>query len=257
MSGLVIHYDWLSFQNHKIKISDLRKSLKWIECLVNILDPSLHLQVIPFENWWFKIRFENIAENVIGGLVLAWIVWLISFFSHTQGGPYTVDVTNSTWNGDVNIININGNWHTFNQSLLPTIRQDNIRNCLQQICAPLSQSDDYVEIYDSNESSQVWIIKYEDKGFYEKPVWEEKNNFTIRGWIYEINYKQKTFRVQIHEGYSFNVSLLENIEITSISRYADTEAIELSWSIKMSKEGKILSMKLYGFREVQTSLPIK
>ena len=257
MNDLIIHYDGSSFENHKMKIRDIQKALKWIECLVKIIDSSLELEVTPFENGWFKIKLQNVAEQVMWSLVTAAILWAIAFFYHTQGESYTVDVTNSTWNGDVNIININGDWNIFHQSLLPIIREDSTRNCLQQICAPLSQTDDYVEINNPNETPQIWVIKYEDKQFYDKPTWEEKNNFTIRWWIYEINYKQKTFRVQIHEGYSFNVSLSENIDITAISSYADTDALELTWSIKMNKQGKILSMKLYEFREVQTSLPLR
>jgi hypothetical protein len=51
-----------------------------------------------------------------------------------------------------------------------------------------------------------------------------------------MNYKQKTFRVQIHEGYSFSVTLAENLNIADIKNFADTDALEITGSVKMSRE---------------------
>jgi hypothetical protein len=226
---------------------------------VKIIDPSIELVVTPFENWWFKINLGNVADNVIWWVIILGITSVIAFFTHTGGEAYTVDVSHSTMNGDINIVNIQWEWHIFHQSILPIVREDKTRKCLQQICESLNQEDDYVAIENKDVNLElVWSgkITYEEKWIFDKPIWEEKNNFTIRWWIYEMNYKQKTFRVQIHEGYSFSVTLAENLNIADIKNFADTDALEITGSVKMSREWKILSMKMYSFSEAQIRMDI-
>ena len=212
MEQFILHYDGSSFEWHKISLHDLTRSLRGVEWLVKIIDPSVTLTVTPFENGGFKVNLSNVADNTIGWLIAAAVISAITFFSHTASEPYTVDLSNSTMNGDVNIVNISGVWHTFHQSILPIVREDKTRKCLQQICE------------------------------------------SVRWWIYEINYKQKTFRVEIHEGYSFSVSLAEGLELSDIASYVDTDALEITGNVKMSRDGKILSMKMFSYREAQSRM---
>lgn len=253
---IVLHYDGPSFDG-KMNLASLNDALKWFQDLVKTIDPKVNFEVLPFEQGSFKIKLSNIAEGTISWIVAGIVILVVQFYLHTEGEPYKIDLTNSMVSGDVNIVNINWEWHIFNQAILPIIRHEWTKKSLEKISKPLSYENDKL-IYEEKED---WIkkeveITYAQKAFFQKNDLEEKNNFTLRWWIYEMNFKKKTFRVQLWNGHSFNVSITTNLDFSKIAPYANTSSLELIWSIKMDRDGRILAMKLYDYNIVQTNLDV-
>ncbi len=252
MEQILLHYKWTSF-DWKIELWELANALKGFENLVKILDINVKLDVIALEKWSFQIKLspKNITEWVIIGVIVLWIQFLV----FTKWDPYKVDLSNSTFNWDVNIVNINWETQTFNKSILPYVRNDNFVKNIQKVSSPLIFWDDILEIENTNNDIKNSVeIKQEYKEYFSISSNKEENNFTIRWWIYEINYKTNKFRIELNNWKSFVVSLSDNIKITDISKYVNTNSLELTWSIKMDKDWNILSMKLFSFNEVQSSI---
>lgn len=255
MEEIIVSYEWPSFVDHQISIRQLRTALWWLDLFVKTIDPTVSIYIEPFSEWSFKFKF--LTKKELSDAKVQIITWLffvfINFYTFTWGDNYTVDLANSQVMWDVNIVNINWDIHSFSKEILPLVKNSELKKATQKIISPLSGVDDKM-IFSDNENNLVCKIDYLEKESFLKNQMQEHDQFIVRWRIYEINFKQKSFKVESSFWYSFNVSLSDDLKIESVYPWVNTNSLELIWQVKMDIDGKILSMVLYDFRVIAPRL---
>jgi hypothetical protein len=247
----MISYQGESFIDNQISVKQLKIALQWIEWFIKEINQNSIVYIEPFEkgSFKFKVSIKNIVENSISGILSSIVV----FYLFTHGESYKVDLTNATINWDINIININWDTKLFSKDILPILQNQELKKATKKIINPLWKIWDEL-VFSDKQNNLVSKITYDEKENFCKDYIKEQNQFRVRGWIYEINLKQKSFKVESSLWYSFNVNLADNIKIEDILNWLNTNSLELIWQVKIDINWKITNMILQDFEVVEPRL---
>lgn len=249
---LTLTYQWSSFDN-KIEINSLKEALNWIRQIWKQFDNKIEIYILPFENGSFKFwikDYKDIYKNVIWWVITAWVSGLIGLTIFTKWEEYKIDVSNSTINWNIIIINNNWEKREFSQSVLPYVWNTKINDWLKKIVSPLNNNDD--ELILNSPWHEIAKILYTDKqNFINK---ETEDLLKIRWFIYEMNIKRKTFKVLLASWDYFMVKVPDKINIWDIQPYLWSDSLELEWKIIKTITWEIKKMNLYWFSEIQQIL---
>lgn len=259
MEEIIVSYEWPSFVDHQISIRQLRTALHWLDLFVQIVDPSVFVYIEPFAEWSFKFKFltkkdgrDIMVQSVAWG-ISGLFVSFVTFYAFTWWEKYTVDLSNSQIMWNVSVVNIDWGTQFFSKDLLPFVQNLELKKATQKIISPLSVSDDKF-VFSDSESDIMCTIDYSGKESFNKEYIQEHSEFIVRGRIYEINFKQKSFKVESSLWYSFNVNLSDDLKIESVYPWVNTNSLELIGKVKMDLDGKIINMTLDSFEIIAPRL---
>jgi hypothetical protein len=261
---IIFYYDGDSFAR-RIDIADLELALQGIRefILENSLDRNFEITVEPFTGGSFpiKIKWDNpIVSATVGGVLSGLIILGVQSLQHVENKPYEV-INNG--NGTINIININGEVKSdLPKEILEIIENPKSKVAGKKFLSPLKIIDDSLKIASSEEEINQCVnpLTIDSSYIFDLPEDIIDNDREIRGKIYAINLRAKSFKINIpsqEREFTVHITNGASFKIRDILRYVGTNDIKLIGIAKINYEEKITKFNATSFELIQMSIPIE